>query len=679
MFSVPSAEAEWNMLMKERIRRMDISEMKKLKDTKKNSPPVIKKKKTSEWSFIDRAVEHPEFDPNPKTMKEQKSRRDVIFRVITSFVSKILNSTEVFTKPLDYFEAGNLYFLSKKVKAEAFMAYMDRSEENVVRIFYVIDDIAFVERIAPLELLNPELRERFKDNPLEVCRWYLYIVNCLTHFNQIMTRFVNIDRMDLLEKADENDLPLHEFSYLFIESYMNYMKEHPGMSHYYAENIYGYDPETKKFKILPAEKFSGDVELPQLDMTGIEQRFYNLYKRLLSVSKYVGADTETTGLDVFDSKLVSLGLTFDTKIGFYLSFDHRNPDTAVVVVGEKGVITYLANLDRNRYNIINGVRFMNYYGSSLNNLTKEYLFYITDWLMKAKSIWHNAKYDWNIMLSATGKRLPIFMDTMLAHYVARPGYDIPQRDKRGLKIIAPNELDIPSWKIDITKCQYEVKDVAAAYNARDTCYMFAVALLLAPDLHDMWDLFMIEMNYLPVLMEAERTGIAIDTKKLADIEHNLREKADRIKAEFSAMFSPEEEFNINSGDMLKKLFYERWGVIPPRKCMQCGTRHQEPHFKCVNPSCPNFDKPDTAPMEFVTEKGSPKLDKYVLNALVVAGNQKAKDLIEYRAATKLITSYCNLPEKIHHYDSMIHPTYVQNGTATGRISSKNPNFQLTTQ
>lgn len=297
--------------------------------------------------------------------------------------------------------------------------------------------------------------------------------------------------------------------------------------------------------------------------------------------------------------------------------------------------------------------------------------------MKSKSIWHNAKYDWNIILSNAGKRIPIFMDTMLAHYVVRPGYDVPARDKRGLKIIAPQELGIESWKIDITKCQDEEKDIVAAYNARDTCYMFAVALKLAGDLYANWGLFQVEMNYLPCLMEAERTGIGIDVHKLADIEKNLREKADRIKEEFSSMFSPEENFNINSGPMLKELFYNKWGIIPPHKCMQCGMRHQQDHDRCVNKDCPNFDQPGTAPLEFVTDKGEPKLDKFVLSALAQAGEEKAKDLMEYRAATKLISSYCNLPEKVHDYDHMLHPQYVQNGTATGRVSSKSPNFLYT--
>lgn len=616
-----------------------------------------------------------------------KELRTNFRKAILGCTAVVLNKSEVMTKAPEYLDLGMIYLYASKAGVHNFMAFVPADgDQNIVQVFSMLDgNVSFVDRISPYHLLNAELQERFKNKKQEVIRWYLYLVNCMTPFGQDLTRFINIDNQEMLDEAmqaaekDELDLPMHEFSYLLIDNYCQKLKGEYLVTHYYIDSVISYDTERKKDHILKDIKIpKPSVKFPEVDMDGLEKRLYHLFAKFLKVCKYVGADTETTGLDVFYSKLVSLGLTFDAKLGFYLSFDHTPTKEMTKTVGEKGVITYLAGLD-NKYPIKNSIRYMRYHGSNSANLDPAFLNYIADWLMKSKSIWHNAKYDWNIMLSNAGKRLPIFMDTMLAHYVVRPGYDVPARDKRGLKIIAPQELGIESWKIDITKCQDEVKDVVAAYNARDTCYMFAVALKLAADIYKNWGLFQVEMNYLPCLMEAERTGIGIDAHKLADIEKNLREKADKVKEEFSSMFRPEENFNINSGPMLKELFYNKWGIIPPRKCMQCGMRHQEPHNKCVNKDCPNFDKPDTAPIEFVTDKGEPKLDKYVLSALAQAGEEKAKDLMEYRAATKLITSYCNLPEKVHDYDHMLHPQYVQNGTATGRISSKNPNFQLATQ
>jgi len=631
--------------------------------------------------------------------KHIKDSRDFFRAAILGCVSVILNNSEVMTKAPEYIDLGMLYIYASKANVSNFMAFVPADKDpDIVQVFSMLDgNASFVDRVSPFHLLKPELRERFKNNKQEVVRWYLYLVNCMTPFGQNLTRFINIDNQEMLDDAlqaadkDELDLPLHEFSYLLIDSYNQKLKNEYSVTHYYLDAVLGYDPDREWTSVSGAKKkgkeyviqdihigHAPSLQYPEVDMNGLERKLYHLFAKFLKVCTYVGADTETTGLDVFYSKLVSLGLTFDAKLGFYLSFDHTPTKEISSAVGEKGVISYLANLDR-KYPIKNSVRYMRLHGSNSDNLNKEFLTYIVDWLMKSKSIWHNAKYDWNIILSNAGKRIPIFMDTMLAHYVVRPGYDVPARDKRGLKIIAPQELGIESWKIDITKCQDEEKDIVAAYNARDTCYMFAVALKLAGDLYANWGLFQVEMNYLPCLMEAERTGIGIDVHKLADIEKNLREKADKVKTEFSSMFSPEENFNINSGPMLKELFYNKWGIIPPRKCMKCGTRHQEPHHRCVNEKCENFTNEEGAPTEFVTDKGDPKLDKYVLSALAQAGEEKAKDLMEYRAATKLITSYCNLPEKVHDYDHMLHPQYVQNGTATGRISSKNPNFQLATQ
>ena len=624
-----------------------------------------------------------------------KKLRYFFRNAILGCASVILNHSEVMTKAPEYLDLGMMYLYASKAEVQNFMAFVPADkDQDIVEVFSVYDgNIGIIDRVSPFHLLSPELQEKFKNKKQEVVRWYLYLVNCMTPFGQSFTRFINIDDNDKLQEAlqsyedDALDLPMHEFSYLLIDKYYQKLKNQYKVTHYYSDMVLGFDTQ-REWETKSGQKMKGreyviqdriiysepSVKYPEVDMDGIERRLYHLFIKLMKTCTYVGADTETTGLDVFYSKLVSLGLTFDAKLGFYLSFDHTPTKEISSSVGEKGMITYLAGLDR-QYPIKNSIRYIKYHGKNSMNLDKAWLNYVVDWLMVSKSIWHNAKYDWNIVLSNTGKRLPIFMDTMLAHYVARPGYDVPARDKRGLKIIAPKELGIESWKIDITKCQDEEKDIVAAYNARDTCYMFAVALKLAGDLYSNWGLFQVEMNYLPCLMEAERTGIGIDTHKLADIEKNLREKADKVKTEFSSMFSPEENFNINSGPMLKELFYNKWGIIPPRKCMKCGTRHQEPHHRCVNEKCENFTNEEGAPTEFVTDKGDPKLDKYVLSALAQAGEEKAKDLMEYRAATKLITSYCNLPEKVHDYDHMLHPQYVQNGTATGRISSKNPNFQ----
>ena len=599
------------------------------------------------------------------TTKQYKSFLSAMITV----PSMILTKTELYKKPADFFDMAALYCLSKNCKVSNIWMLPDE-EHMEVDIYYIMGTVQAVLRVDVCSLVPEELR----NDKHSLMTWYMYTITCLTYFSQGRTFFVHIDDDEKLKAAQQRYaegkcvLPCNEYTYLLC------LGDMPKGDFSISDNLLQPAGAGDGFLTVKTEN-KPVTELPSVDLNGLEDRLYDLFVYQMETQKLVGADTETTGLDIFTADLVSLGLCFNTRIGFYVSVKHTPPRQRKLVDSSTGFIPALVSL-RRRFELAGGLQYVGKRGDSTKNISHDMLMVITNKLKTMDSIWHNAKFDFNIMLSNTGIRLPIWLDTMIAHYVTRPGNGIKGDMRRSLKIVACKELNVPGWAIDIVKCQAEDKDLVAAYNARDTCYMLGLAFVMAPDIAEHYDLiFNIEMKYLPILCMAERIGIRLDVKQLKSIETDLRAKADAIKAEFEAMFDPKEKFNINSNDMLKDLFYNRWGIIPPRKCKTCGVRHQQPHFKCVNPQCPEFDKEGSAPMEFTTPSGEPSMDKYVLDALMQAGVEKAKDLKEYKLANKLITSYCTLDKKVNPYDRMLHPQYNQAQTETGRLSASNPNFQ----
>lgn len=623
---------------------------------------------------------HKEVDDYLLSLLTQPSRNDRPKKVMACLfihIKRLLHDNELFRKPSSYELLSNLYMASKDSGASSVFIIDDPDDENLMIMYYKIGVIMHMHRIDVRGIVHPDRIEKYSIT--EAKRWILYTVNCLTWFNQQGVTFVNIDNDEKIKRAqkrykkNKQRLPYNEFALLNAAHFMTELEDCKYI-HASTKSI------TSKGRRVMASgdvcKIPESVPLPELDMKGIEDRMYDLYVWLLNTQSVVGGDVETTGLDVFTDELVSLGIGFDAKIGFYLSFSHREPKNKALHIAEYSFIRYLANLSFKDVPVKNHQKYWNFLGDSNENLSKGYLFDLVDVLKEKETIWHNAKFDYNVLLTATGKRVPIFMDTMLAHYVAVPGYDDPSRDKRGLKIIAQQELGVPSWGIDITKCRYEPKDLAAAYNGRDISYMFAIALNLAGRLRPIWKLFKdVEMRFLPALMHAERNGVGLDIRKLKLIEKDLLIKMKRIKEEFTSYYNGEKEFNINSGPMLKDLFFKQLEIIPVRKCRVCGRRHQEVHEKCVNTECEKYNQPGSAPVAYVTETGDPRLDKYALKELARAGVDQAKDLMEYRAASKLVNSYTNLDKKIHPFDGMLHPSYNQARTATGRLSSSKPNFQ----
>lgn len=149
----------------------------------------------------------------------------------------------------------------------------------------------------------------------------------------------------------------------------------------------------------------------------------------------------------------------------------------------------------------------------------------------------------------------------------------------------------------------------------------------------------LEMPLLPVLAGMEAAGIAIDipffreeSKRLGRELRLLREDVFRVAGD---------EFNVNSTPQLRTVLFERLG-LPVMKRTKTG----------------------------------PSTDSSVLEELAVAGHELPRLLMEYRQLEKLRGTYVDaLPSLVSPETGRIHTTFNQTVTATGRLSSSDPNLQ----
>ena len=148
----------------------------------------------------------------------------------------------------------------------------------------------------------------------------------------------------------------------------------------------------------------------------------------------------------------------------------------------------------------------------------------------------------------------------------------------------------------------------------------------------------LESRLVPVLASMELEGIKIDKRYFSDYKTELEEKIKEVTKEVYELSG--EEFNIGSPKQLSQILFEKMGIEPIKK----------------------------------TKTGY-STDVKVLEELSLRGIEIAGKLLDYRGYTKLLSTYVEPIPKLADENDRIHTTFHQNGTATGRLSSSNPNLQ----
>ena len=261
-------------------------------------------------------------------------------------------------------------------------------------------------------------------------------------------------------------------------------------------------------------------------------------------------------------------------------------------------------------------------------------------------IGQNIKYDMEVLMNY-GVRLaaPMF-DTMLAHYVLQP------EQKHNMDILAETLLNYQTIHIDELigpkgKSQKNMRDISPAdicdYAAEDADITLRLYNVLKPRLKeaDVEDLFYnIEMPLVPVLAEMEMNGVLLDTNALAETSKVLTERMKQIEKEIYDLAG--HEFNIASPKQVGEVLFGEMKIVDKPKKTKTG--------------------------QFVTSE-----------EVLLQLRSKAPivdHILEHRGLKKLLGTYVDaLPKLINPHTGHIHTSFNQAVTATGRLSSSDPNLQ----
>ncbi len=268
---------------------------------------------------------------------------------------------------------------------------------------------------------------------------------------------------------------------------------------------------------------------------------------------------------------------------------------------------------------------------------------------------HNANYDVTVLANHGVQVRNLQFDTMLAAHFAG-------RQSIGLKPLALDLFHVEMTPItdllgkgrkQITMDQVEIER-CAPYAAADADFTERLRGEFERELEDnsLSEAFhKVEMPLAPVLVRMQRNGVALDSETLERMSIELGERLRGIAADMYETVG--HEFNINSSQQLGDVLFKELR-LPPTKRTKTGF------------------STDAASLDGLKEQ----LDSGLAvdadsRAYAVLGN-----VLDYRQLSKLKSTYVDtLPSLVNERTGRIHTRYNQTGSATGRISSSDPNVQ----
>lgn len=334
--------------------------------------------------------------------------------------------------------------------------------------------------------------------------------------------------------------------------------------------------------------------------------------------KLVALDTETNSLNTREALLAGFSLSVEEGKGFYIPLRVTDMLLAGDLISEKDALNQLKRL----------------FDSDI---------YIC---------FHNGKYDLQVLktagLDVIHSKAKI-LDTMIAAWILNPDKtENGSKASFSLEKLAETKLGLIGTEFDsIVKKGQTFMDLdvetATPYAAEDADFTlklwkyFEPQIFSNPSNSKLKDLFDLEMKILPILTEMEMNGIHIEKSILEEYKVELEKKAKSAEKDIYELSG--KEFNIASPKQLGTILFEDLGL---------------PHGKKT--------------------KSGYSTDTSVLEELATV-HPIAGKLLEYRAMTKLLSTYVETLPNLADKMGRIHTSYIQTGTATGRLSSRDPNLQ----
>lgn len=256
-----------------------------------------------------------------------------------------------------------------------------------------------------------------------------------------------------------------------------------------------------------------------------------------------------------------------------------------------------------------------------------------------KIIGQNYKFDYKILKNNGFNPIPPYFDTMIAAYL------IDTNSKVSLDFLAEKYLMHKNIKYeDVIQKNDNFANIslemATSYSSEDADITFRLFNIFTKKLkEDKLDKLMheIEMPFNKVIIEMEENGIYLDKEYLKEYGKELGKELEAIENEIIKSIGI--DFNLNSPKQMHEILFEKLNLKLPEKMKK--------------------DSTDIKVLESLREQ-----------------HESIENLIKYRQIAKLKSTYTdNLIELINYKTNRLHTSFIQTKTATGRITSINPNLQ----
>jgi len=332
----------------------------------------------------------------------------------------------------------------------------------------------------------------------------------------------------------------------------------------------------------------------------------------LKASDLFAFDTETTSLDYMEARIIGVSFAIEAGNAAYVPFGHDY----------MGVPDQLSE---------------DFVWQQLKPLLED---------PEQKKVGQNLKYDKSVLANHDITLRGIAFDTMLESYVLNSAGSRHDMDTLAQKYLDHKTIsfeDIAGKGVKQLAFNQITLEEAGPYAAEDADITLRLHQALWPQLVEADGLETvfdnIELPLLSVLSSIERTGALVDAKRLAEQSLEIGERLATLE---KAVFDiAGEEFNLSSPKQLGVILFEKLQLPVIKK----------------------------------TPKGAPSTAEEVLQELAL-DYPLPKLLIEHRGLSKLKSTYTDkLPKMINPATGRVHTSYHQAVTATGRLSSSDPNLQ----
>ena len=384
------------------------------------------------------------------------------------------------------------------------------------------------------------------------------------------------------------------------------------------EKKHGYPVLSSDEAIKPAQETVALHEKYNFVLINKVEQLVDLCDQLKRCKSFA-LDTETSGLDPMQSRLIGISIAYQVGQAFYIPLAH-NVQQTIMSTSQEEVLQLSVEI------------VLQYLGPILKDVAVE-------------KCMHNAKFDQLVLLQAGFEVCGTIFDTMIASCLISKEWE-----KNGLKDLSERlfQETMVSYKDLIKLFKTEdfsqiPLDMATKYSAADAHQTLKLVSIFKEELKksELQDLFYsIELPTNSILVEMQQEGIFCDKNILNRLGILVGNELRQIEEKIYDIAG--KQINLNSPKQMRELLFEQLKLTPKKKSGKANTL---------------------------------STDAEVLKALEHE-HEVVKWLLVYRELFKLKSTYIDaLPTYINPKTQKIHTSWNQTVAATGRLSSSSPNLQ----